>query len=305
MKKYLYIFKYHQEDELLFKLEQKYLFQRNTSERYFFEDSLQPMEETCFGEVILEISAHESNFEQFKESLKELPVLHDAKLDSLSIGLQPHASFNHIIKLLPSLYIHANLVDPSNLYLLTRIEQDWYLGRVASKAQKAWNEHRQKPESVSIALPHKMARTIVLVLKSMGHKTLIDFGCGSGTILVEAASINLSCTGIDLNPNMIEISRKNLDHFGYKSELIVADASTFTQQADCAVVDFPYGYHCQRDPEVEERIIDNVMTHVKTAVFICGDDFSSKFLQRQLVIKEMISIPSVNITRYIYFIEHD
>jgi predicted RNA methylase len=306
MKKYLYTFKYQQADSKLFALEQKYLFKKEPpQQRYFLSDTLVPMEGSCFGEVILEVSKCEPTLEKLKTSLKELPVLHDAMLDSMSLGFLPKASFNDMMKILPALYIHANLVNPKNIYILTRTEDLWYLGRVVSRSDKGWPQHRQKPETMSSAIPHVLARTIVTTLKAMGHKSLIDYCCGSGTFLIEAASLNLKCTGIDLNPNMIAMSRTNIDHFNYSVELETANACEFSKKADCGVVDFPYGFHCHRNEQEEEKIIINVMNNVKTGAFICGEDFSKKFLDLGFSIKEKLIVPAVNVNRYIYLVEND
>ena len=174
MKKYLYTFKYHAEDTTLFQLEQKYVFnQEDTLSRYFHADEIINMEGTCFGEVILEIAKHAPSLAELKEKLKELPVLHDAMLDNLSLGFLPKASYNDIVRILPSMNIHANLINPKNIYLLTRTENNWYLGRVVSSSDKGWPQHRQKPETMSSAIPHILARTIINIFKAVELYTLI------------------------------------------------------------------------------------------------------------------------------------
>ena len=300
MQKYLYTFRLHHEDLDLYKLEQKYVFgNEEFEERTFLSDSLIPMEETSFGEVILEVLAFAEKLEDMKPQLEKLPVFDDAKLDDLPLGFLPKCSFNDCLKILPYLKFHANLKNPTNIFYLTRNNDGWYFGRQVSKSEKLWSSHKKKKQTMSSAIPHVLARTLVEALKYSGHNSLIDYCCGSGTFLLEACSMNMNCTGIDINENMVSMSSENLKEFGYKADLECADATTFQKKADCGIVDFPYGFHCTRDEIQEKQIIKNVMSKVSTAVFICGSNSDDLFKEYQIV--DYLKIPAVNVTRHIYF----
>ena len=90
----------------------------------------------------------------------------------------------------------------------------------------------------------------------------------------------------------------------YAGKTTSANASEFELKADCGIVDFPYGFHCPRDEDEEERIIDNVMNRVKTAIFISGKDFTDKFSKRDLKTIEKLVIPAVNVTRHISIVQN-
>ena len=299
MQKYLYTFRLHHEDLLLYKLEQKYVFgNENFEERTFLSDNLIPMENTCFGEVILEVHAFAPELEELKPLLAELPVYHDAKLDDLPLGFLPKCSFNDCLKILPYLKFHANLKNPSNIFYLTRNNEGWFFGRQVSESKKLWTVHKKKKHTMSSAIPHVLARTLVEVLKHSGHESIIDYCCGSGTFLLEAASFEMECYGIDINENMVEMTKKNMSEFSYDCKLSTANAAEYEQQADCGIVDFPYGFHCTRDEDAEIQIINNVLSHVKTAVFIFGSQSDQLFENYKIL--EYIKIPAVNVTRHIY-----
>ena len=305
MQKYLYTFRLHHEDLDLYKLEQKYVFgNADFEERTFLSDRLIPMENTSFGEVILEVLAFSKELPEMKTQLEALPVFEDAKLDNLSIGLMPKCSFNDCLKILPFLNFHANLKTPSNIFYLTRNNDGWYFGKQVSKSYKLWSNHKKKKQTMSSAIPHVMARTLVAALKYSGHESLIDYCCGSGTFLLEACSMDMKCTGIDINENMVNMTAANLNEFNFRADLVTANAENFELRSDCGIVDFPYGFHCTRDEEAEKRIIANVMKQVKTAVFICGSQ--SEDLFNNYLISDRLVIPAVNVTRYIYFCKnHD
>lgn len=300
MQKYLHTFKYHHEDSILYKLELKYVFKKdNFEDRTFMSDKIEVLENTCFGEIVLEIMAYAEKFNDLKEQLVKLPIFDDAKLDSLSIGFQPKCGFHDAMKLLPYLKFHANMKNPANVFFLTRNKEGWYFGKKVSESKKLWNIHRSKPLTMSSAIPHLLARTLIGMLKHSGNNSIIDYCCGSGTFLIEACSYGMKTSGIDLNENMINMTQANLNHFNYKSNLSTQDAATFDETADCGIVDFPYGYHCQRDEDAEVAIIKNVMEHVSTGVFICGSNSDELFSNYQIL--EYVKIPAVTVTRHIYF----
>ncbi|NQZ58035.1 MAG: hypothetical protein HRT88_11305 [Lentisphaeraceae bacterium] len=303
-KKYLYILKLHHEDQQLFELEQKYFFHReNKDERYFLSDDDFHLEETTFGEAQIEILASSEDFNDLGEQLRAtLPTLLEAKIEAKTIGFLPKCGFQDILRLLPYIKVHANLKNPQNIYVLTRTENHWFFGKKISSSSNAWVNHRKKPLTMSSAIPHILARTMVFTLKSMGCKTFIDYCCGSGTFLIEASSIGLQCTGTDSNENMCDMSIANLKHFSYKAAIEVADATKFSQKTDGAVVDFPYGFSCARDESEEDKIIANVSKHADISVFVCGQDLTHKFTERGLEIIEQTIIPAVNVKRHIFFI---
>lgn len=306
MQKYLYTFRLHHEDHALYKLEQKYIFGKpDFEERSFLSDSLIPMEDSSFGEVILEVMAFSKELAEMRDQLETFPAFEDAKLNSLSLGHLPKCSFHDCMKILPHLKFYANLKNPSSIYYLTRNNDGWYFGRQVSKSNKLWSRHKKKKQTMSSAIPHILARTLVAALKYSGHESMIDYCCGSGTFLLEACSMNMKCSGIDINQNMIDMSAENLKEFNYNADLICADSAKTELKADSGIVDFPYGFHCTRDEEIEKQIIENVMKHVKTAVFICGSKSENLFSEYRII--EQLTIPAVNVTRHIYFCQkkHD
>ncbi len=277
----------------------KYLFKKNEfTGRFFFDDKIIPMECSSFGESILEIICQDESFEELKTKLSRLPVIDDVKLDSLSIGYEPHCSFDDVVKILPFLKMNANMKNPKIKLFLTRTRDGWFFGREVSVSHKMWSEHKKKKLTVSSAVPQLMSRTLVEVLKYSGSNSFIDYCCGSGTFTLDASSLGMACTAIDLNEKFVDMTRKNLQQFGYSAELKVANAINFSKCADSAVVDFPYGYHCVRDEEEEKLIIENVMQYVKLAFFIVGKKSHELFNKYDII--EYFSIPAVNVTRHIY-----
>jgi tRNA (guanine10-N2)-dimethyltransferase len=109
-------------------------------------------------------------------------------------------------------------------------------------------EHR--PVFSPVSLPPKLARALVNVARAPNGGTVFDPLCGTGGVLLEAAAMGFKAIGSDLDPGMVEGSRKNLAHFGQRAEHLfvsdVGDAPANLKAAgldlvDAVVSDMPYG----------------------------------------------------------------
>ena len=78
-------------------------------------------------------------------------------------------------------------------------------------------------------LPPKLAQILINLCGPLEKDArLLDPFCGTGVVLQEAYLMGYKPVGTDLEPRMIDYSRKNLDWLGYQnSELAVGDARNF------------------------------------------------------------------------------
>jgi predicted RNA methylase len=304
MKQYLHIFRYHHKDTELHLLEQKYVFNQGNHEgRHFFSDQIHYLEDSCFGEAVIDIFHFAKEFDDLKDFLVEnLPFLENVRLESLTIGFQPKCNFLDLSKFFTCLKLKAKLDNPDASYVLTRTEEGWYFGEKVSGSEKLWNIYRNKPETISSGFPHSMARTVLLCLKSQGAKSIIDYCSGSGTFSIEARSLRLETTAIDLNSTMVEMTKNNLSHYNLAATVIHTSATDFTQTADGGIVDFPYGYHCTRNIDEENQIIQNVIKNTQVSCLIHGEDLTEKIKQAGGELFDKVIIPAVNIKRHLHFI---
>ncbi|MCM8537912.1 MAG: RsmD family RNA methyltransferase [Lentisphaeraceae bacterium] len=304
MKNYLHIFKYHHEDTELYKLEQKYAFAQGFSDlRYFESSSVQSIEESSFGVAVIDIFYKSESLDDLREHLKNnLPFLYEVRLANYSIGFEPNCLLKDLRSLFPVLKLTANLSDPKEVYLLTRTKSHWYFGRKVSHCPQLWINHKLKPETMSSAIPHMLARSSLLSFKKLGAKKVIDYCSGSGTFAIEGASLGLDMTAIDLNPKMTAMTRQNLKHFNYEAKTLTENAVTFSEKADVGIVDFPYGFHCQRDLDEEKLIIQNVIKSTKMSLLIHGEDISEFIEKSGGEVFDKVIIPSVNLKRHLHLI---
>ena len=155
---------------------------------------------------------------------------------------------------------------------------------------------------MSSAIPHILARTVVLFLKKLGAQSFVDFCCGSGTFSLEAASVNLKVTSMDLNPNMVDMTKRNMQIFNYEANYENSNAASCSVKADAGVVDFPYGFHCERDVDEEKQIIENSIKSTNWVCLIHGEDITEEISKCRGEVFEKMIIPAVNVKRYIHFV---
>lgn len=124
-------------------------------------------------------------------------------------------------------------------------------------------------------LPPKIARMMVnfaLGSNTDLSQTVLDPFCGSGTILIEAASLGQLVLGVDINREQVEAAIANLSWFGYRGLIHVADstaASTvITEEVDCIVTEPFLG---KPKPELEK--IPNIAKGLKKLYLGCLKDW--------------------------------
>ncbi len=119
-----------------------------------------------------------------------------------------------------------------------------------------------KPGSMSPVL----ARTLSNVAGGYGGASVLDPTCGTGGVLVEAALAEAEPVGGDVDPEMVEGARVNLEEYtDVAPRLYVGDAASLPLQneaVDCAVTDLPYGRASKVGSTSLERLRRDVLTEL-------------------------------------------
>ncbi len=299
----LYLLKYHDNSWPLVRLEMRarFGFEPPPGKRmYLLASSPQDITHSACIEKAVELIARAPDIASLGALLTErLARVEEAMVDMRSIGHEPSPSTPDLYQLLPFIKGTFELKNPKVRFLLTRTSEEWLFGRIVNEASKKWTVHSRKPKTFSSALEAQFARFCLNALAPHG-KELLDAGCGSGSVLVEAADMGFRATGIDLQASAIGMSRANLEHFGYIADLKIADVREWKQSTELAFVDFPYGYRCARDRDGElamARALAAITT--KAAIFICGEEMSDDIRSAGWDILDAATMPFVNVTRHV------
>ena len=196
---------------------------------------------------------------------------------------------------------NPNLSTPNTVFLVVATEEEIWLGEVLSESTGSWNEHSQKAHLYSSSLPTRLARAMVNLAASPGDR-MIDPCCGSGTILIEAASIGIKAVGCDINPKMAAASVENLRYFNLSSLVLIADARNIKGSFDAVVTDLPYGRNCPADEQLCYEILQNLRELAPKAAIVTSENMTDPLLQIGYDIKQVIAVPKAHLTRYIHIV---
>jgi predicted RNA methylase len=228
----------------------------------------------AFVKLGVQLLAQAPGLEQLVSRVADLALQQDEfRIEWLATGGYEGSRWDATIAIADQIDGNPNLVDPGHRYLLLAGAGEMSFGRVAAQASRDYRKHDGKPCHTPSSLPAQLARCLVNLVAHHAQ-TIADPCCGTGSILLEAASLGLSAQGGDLNPRMVAMSRQNVDAFGYQTRIDCVDARTWKATADAVVTDLPYG----RGLEVAERslreIISQALEMAPMAIFVAGEDVS-------------------------------
>lgn len=140
----------------------------------------------------------------------------------------------------------VDLQSPELDYRLVRLEGAClfevaaHVDRKGFEARKAENCPFFKP----VTLHPKLSRAMVNLTEVSEGRTLLDPFCGTGSIVMEAASVGAKALGSDLSEEMVEGAGENLRHFRLEGELRHCDVGDIPREfdsVDVVATDPPYG----------------------------------------------------------------
>ena len=197
---------------------------------------------------------------------------------------------------------NPDLTNPKAVFLVVMTDKNIWLGEVISESDGTWDEHSQKLYQYSSSLPTRFARAVVNLVAFSGDR-IIDPCCGSGTILIEAASIGIKAIGCDINPLMAKASAKNVRHFNLDVPIAVADARKIKGRFDAVITDLPYGRNCPLDDQLCYEILANLRNLAPKSAIVAGTDISQLLSQIGYNMKRVITVPKHTLIRYIHVAE--
>lgn len=132
----------------------------------------------------------------------------------------------------------------------------------------------QRPFFSPVSLEPRLARALLNLARVPTGGTVYDPFCGTGGLLLEAAQMGLRAVGSDLDPRMVEGSRRNLDHYGFSAQLFAADIGRAPEElaargippVDAVVSDLPYGRSATTGKEPRAELYERAFGAVASAV---------------------------------------
>lgn len=148
--------------------------------------------------------------------------------------------------ILDSYDYEVDLEHPGNEIICVLSEGKCVLAVVLARVDRSRFEER-KPQKRSVVHPSTMqpnfARVLVNLARTPRDGTFLDPFCGVGGILIEAGLLGAKIIGTDINSELLEGARKNLEEAGLANfKLIEEDARGLNiEKVDAIATDPPYG----------------------------------------------------------------
>jgi len=147
--------------------------------------------------------------------------------------------------------------------------------------ETAHRHPKNRPEFSPVSLPPKLARALVNLARVPAGGVLYDPLCGTGGIVLEAASMGVRVIGSDLDEAMVRACRTNLEHYGLAAlDVFAADAGVAAKEVarrslpavDAVVSDLPYGRSAYAGKEtldsLYERALEGMAQCVRPGGFV-------------------------------------
>ncbi len=114
----------------------------------------------------------------------------------------------------------------------------------------------KKPFFSPVTLHPRMARALINLTGMKRGQRILDPFCGTGAVLVEAGLMGMKAVGTDYDEDMLEGSRRNLEHYGVEAELLHMEISEIEKLrgVDAISTDPPYGRSSTTNREPVESL---------------------------------------------------
>jgi SAM-dependent methyltransferase len=87
-----------------------------------------------------------------------------------------------------------------------------------------------------VPTPEELVQAMLDLAKVTAQDTVIDLGSGDGRIVIAAAKRGARATGIEYNPDMVELSKRNAEKAGVSGKAVFLNADLFATDLSQATV---------------------------------------------------------------------
>lgn len=112
---------------------------------------------------------------------------------------------------------HSLLTPPNAEILALLMEKTIYIAKTGAVYDSTLQQYRDETRpfiSAEISTSPKICRTLLTLAGARPGDTVLDPFCGTGTLLMEAALLDMKCIGIDIEQAMVQGASANLKWIG-------------------------------------------------------------------------------------------
>ncbi len=192
------------------------------------------------------------------------------------------------------------LVVPRRRFVIVSRHEGFWFGEIGQTPDGGWKRHDAKPLRTSSSLPSRLCRAIVNLAVRPGN-VVLNPCCGTGSFLLEAVSMGAEAYGIDHNPKMVWMSRRNVAHFGYAASVEQGEARGWERRGDVLLADLPYDRNCKTTEANVREIIDSSVSLAPRSVFVAEIDLTAWLSEAGYSQIRVYKVPKTpRFTRYVH-----
>jgi tRNA (guanine10-N2)-dimethyltransferase len=298
----LYFLKHTVDETELCNLEKRCLFKVINSQNYFIVENYIDVSRSPFVKYCIKDILFSDSLENLVKLIGEKDITYDNfKVKYLDIDKQTDFNRRHEIESIIGYVIKglARVEAPSVTLGVTCLEGKWMLGEYL-KNEGVWREHNNRPQEYCNALTTRVSRAVVNITAGEStNSTIIDPCCGIGTVVMEAISMGFDIVGYDINENISNGAKRNLDFFGYPEVVKQGDIHNLKGHYDIAIIDLPYGILSFINRSEQLDIVKSAKKLAHKIAVISAYDAGEDFKSLNLEVIDMCIIPKGKFKRYL------
>jgi tRNA G10 N-methylase Trm11 len=280
------------------------LFKIDITDKWFFSDIDFPPSRSVFIKfrisamlVADSVEAIEKGIEANNTAIKNFKFLY-VNVDKNEIE---YSSWKNIVaRICLALKSAENFNEPQNFLGILRLDDKWIFGD-CEKNSNEWKYHDYKPNTNSHSLGIRIARSLVnIAVENNLELSIVDPGCGVGTVVIEAASMGLQVRGYDINGKIAASAKENLAFFGVENVIECKDMHEISGRFDVSIVDIPYGLFTSVSLTDQIEIVKTARRISVKSLIVTFEDMEQIIAAVGFTIINRCRVSKGRFTRFIY-----
>ena len=132
--------------------------------------------------------------------------------------------------------------------------------------------NEKRPFSSPVSLDPVLARVMVNLSEVSAGEQVLDPFCGTGGILIEAGLCGIGVKGLDIQKEMVEGCRENVEKFGILNHEIkrgdISEVEEIFNKYDAVISDLPYGKASKKEENPVKKFLDFIEDFDGKTVFM-------------------------------------
>ena len=195
----------------------------------------------------------------------------------------------------------VDLENPETIVKVYITEDQKFYGKLVEDIPRNLFKQRsneKRPYSSPISMDPVLARVLVNLSETSTGESLLDPFCGTGGILIEAGLCGIMPRGLDIQEEMVEGSKENLNNYGVINfdiqEGDISEIDELFDEYNAVISDLPYGKASKQENDAVEKFLNFIEDFDRKTVFMYNEaslgDYKADF---EVYVHN-------NLTRYIY-----